>query len=105
MKELDLPTAARALCTGYFDLLRRGIDGALVLSADRWRLETVTEEEMRFVALAPEAPPLHLVLSDVEQATWDRLPKQQVRSQIRFRLRSGDLWTFSGTIDEAVLPD
>jgi hypothetical protein len=31
---------------------------------------------------------------------WDRLPKQQARSQVRFHLASGDLWTFSGTLAE-----
>ena len=37
--ELDRATAARALGAGWFNLLRRGADGSLVLSADRWRLE------------------------------------------------------------------
>jgi hypothetical protein len=42
-------------------------------------------------------------LDDVQRLTWDRLPKQQVRSQIRFFLANGDLWTFSGTVDESAL--
>jgi hypothetical protein len=40
----------------------------------------------------------------VEKLTWDRLPKQQQRSQIRFYLNNGDLWTFSGSVDESALP-
>jgi hypothetical protein len=35
---------------------------------------------------------------------WDRLPKQQARSQIRFFLSCGDVWTFSGGVDASVLP-
>ena len=38
------------------------------------------------------------------QLVWDRLPKQQVRSQIRFVLANGDLWTFSGQVNEEALP-
>ena len=49
--------------------------------------------------------PGDLRLEDVEQVVWDRLPKQQVRSQIRFLLANGDLWTFSGTVDESALRD
>jgi hypothetical protein len=52
-----------------------------------------------------DAPPLEVRLDEVEELVWDRLPKQQVRSQIRFVLVNGDLWTFSGTVDESVLPD
>ena len=43
-------------------------------------------------------------LDEVDQVVWDRLPKQTVRSQLRFVLANGDLWTFSGTVDESVLP-
>jgi hypothetical protein len=35
--------------------------------------------------------------ADVASIRWERLPKQRVRSQIRFRLVSGDMWTFSGS--------
>ena len=38
----------------------------------------------------------------IQRVVWDRLPKQQVRSQIRFHLKSGDVWTFSGQVDESV---
>ena len=57
-----------------------------------------------FCAREAEAPPLEVHLQDVEQLVWDRLPKQQVRSQIRFVLTNGDLWTFSGQVDESALP-
>jgi len=40
----------------------------------------------------------------IEKVTWDRLPKQQQRSQIRFYFSNGDLWTFSGSVDESALP-
>ena len=99
-RALDLPTAARLLGLGFFNLIRRGADGSLVLSADKWRLDAQTPDELRFAAQSPEAPPLLLALADVAEVTWDRLPKQQARSQVRFRLRSGDLWTFSGSVDE-----
>jgi hypothetical protein len=35
--------------------------------------------------------------------TWDQLPRQQQRSQIRFHLADGELWTFSGSVDAALL--
>ena len=101
--ELDRAAAARALGEGYFNLLRRGADGSLVLSADQWRLEELTPAAFRFSARDPGAPALVLPLDQVERLTWDRLPRQQVRSQIRFYLVSGDLWTFSGSFDEALL--
>ena len=41
---------------------------------------------------------------EIERIVWDRLPKQTVRSQIRFYLSNGDLWTFSGNVDESALP-
>jgi hypothetical protein len=103
--QLDPVTAARAFGEAYFNLLRRGADGSLRLSSDHWRLDEVTEEVFRFAAREEDAPPLELRLEDIEQLTWDRLPKQQVRSQIRFVLLNGDLWTFSGSVDLSVLPD
>ena len=101
--ELTLAAAARALEAGYFNLVKRGADGSLVLSADRWRLAERTEEALRFVGQAADAPALVLAVADVERATWDRLPRQQVRSQVRFHLRGGGLWTFSGAVHEAAL--
>ena len=103
--EIDPGTAARAFGGAYFNLLRRGADGSLILSSDHWRLEEATDEAFRFSAREDGAPQLELRLEDVERLIWDRLPKQQVRSQIRFVLVSGDLWTFSGTVNESALPD
>ena len=103
--EIDPPTAARAFGDAYFNLLRRGADGSLVLSRDQWRLEEATRDAFRFSAREEDGPPLEVRLEDVERLVWDRLPRQQVRSQIRFVLVSGDLWTFSGTVDESALPD
>ena len=102
--QIDPATAARAFGDGYFNLLRRGADGSLRMSSDHWRLDEATDEVFRFSAREAEAPPLEVRLEDVEQLVWDRLPKQQVRSQIRFALSNGDLWTFSGTVDESALP-
>jgi hypothetical protein len=102
--QIDSATAVRAFGDAYFNLLRRGADGSLKMSSDHWRLDEATDEVFRFSAREAEAPPLEVRLEDVEQLAWDRLPKQQVRSQIRFVLSNGDLWTFSGTVDESALP-
>lgn len=102
---LDPATAARAFGDAYFNLLRRGADGSLRLSSDHWRLREATPELFRFQARDQAAPPLEVRLAEVQELVWDRLPKQQVRSQIRFVLLSGDLWTFSGAVDVSVLPD
>jgi hypothetical protein len=102
--DLDWAQAARAFGVGYFNLLRRGANGSLTLSTDHWRLEQVTAEAFHFAAQAEAAPPLVLPLGQVERLAWDRLPKQQQRSQIRFYLVNGDLWTFSGSVDESALP-
>jgi hypothetical protein len=101
--QIDPATAARAFGDAYFNLLRRGADGSLRLSSDHWRLDEATDNEFRFTAREEDAPPLVVRLDDVEQLVWDRLPKQQVRSQIRFVLANGDLWTFSGTVNESAL--
>jgi hypothetical protein len=102
--ELDRSTAARVFGAGYFNLIRRGADGSLSLSMDHWRLERATDDTFRFTAREGNAPPLEVAVSDVERLVWDRLPKQQVRSQIRFFFANGDLWTFSGSVDESALP-
>jgi hypothetical protein len=102
--QIDRTTAARAFGAAYFNLLRRGANGSLTLSSDHWLLEAATEELFRFVAREADAPPLELRVDQVERFEWDRLPRQQVRSQIRVYLSSGDLWTFSGSVDESVLP-
>jgi hypothetical protein len=103
--ELDPGSAARAFGDAYFNLIRRGADGSLKLSADHWRLHHSTDQAFHFVAREPEAEPLLLPLADVERVLWDRLPRQQARSQIRFRLHNGDVWTFSGSVDESALPE
>jgi hypothetical protein len=102
---LDPATAARAFGEAYFNLLRRGADGSLRLSSDHWHLDELTEGLFRFSAREADAPPLEVRRSEVDQVMWDRLPRQTVRSQIRFVLANGDLWTFSGTVDESVLPE
>ena len=89
------------------NLIRRGADGSLVMSTDRWALEDRTASALRFVARPPAPPevdPLVLALERVERITWDRLPKQRARSQVRFHLQGGDLWTFSGRLDEPLVP-
>jgi hypothetical protein len=104
--ELDPPTAARAFGSAYFNLIRRGADGSLVLSRDHWRLEAHSSSSatFRFSARDRAAPELVVQLAEVERLLWDRLPKQQVRSQIRFIFANGDVWTFSGSVDESALP-
>jgi hypothetical protein len=47
---------------------------------------------------------LEVPLENLVQVTWDRLPKQRARAQVRFHLRDGDLWTFSGRIGEPRSP-
>src|ERR671938_238450 len=58
--ELDRATAVRAFGAAYFNLIRRGADGSLVLSSDRWRLEEATPELFRFEAEDEAAPTLVL---------------------------------------------
>ena|SRR5579859_3885033 len=101
--DIDWPTAARAFGDAYFNLIRRGADGSLILSTDHWRLEEITEQTFRFAAREADAPPLEVRALDVARMVWDRLPKQTVRSQIRFYLSNGDLWTFSGNVDESAI--
>ena len=40
-----------------------------------------------------DAPRLTVATTEVARVIWDRLPKQTVRSQIRFIFDNGDLWT------------
>ena len=105
--ELDRASAARAFGANYFNLIRRGADGSLVLSADHWRLDVdkTTPDTFHFSARENDAPDLVVPTQDIAKFTWDRLPKQQQRSQIRFYLNNGDLWTFSGSVDESALPN
>lgn len=103
MRDIDLATAERSLRDGAFDLIRRGEDGALVMSTDRWALEAVAPTELCFRAQPPAPPGIDVLIlprERIERITWDRLPKQRVRSQVRFHLHGGDLWTFSGDFEE-----
>jgi hypothetical protein len=100
--ELDQSTAARAFGDAYFNLLRRGADGSLRLSRDHWQLDAATDDAFRFTA-REETPAIELRWREVKRVVWDRLPKQQLRSQIRFYLANGDVWTFSGQVDESAL--
>ncbi|MBI2756964.1 MAG: hypothetical protein HYX52_09675 [Chloroflexi bacterium] len=102
--EITIEAAVRSLGTTYANLIRRGADGSLSLSADRWRIAALDVRAIRFTAQAEEADDLILDREDVLFATWDRLPKQHVRSQVRFYLRSGDLWTLSGAFEEPTFP-
>lgn len=101
MRELDAAEAVVLLADALLHLIRRGADGSLVMSADRWRCAGLEDGVVRFVA-QPPAPatvaPLMIDLAEVERISWDRLARQQSRSQVRFHLRSGDLLTFSGRL-------
>ena len=103
MHEIDPETAERVLDGRVCNMIRRGDDGSLAMSADKWRLAERTPTTLRFVAEPPAPPdvaPLTIELADVERLAWDRLPKQQTRSQVRVFLRNGDVVTFSGTLGE-----
>jgi len=93
----------RAFGNAYFNLLRRGADGSLTLSHDHWRLDQTTPGHFRFAPREADAPAAEIRCDDIQRIVWDRLPKQQQRSQIRFYLASGDVWTFSGQVDESAL--
>jgi hypothetical protein len=104
MRELTLKDLRAVLGSSALNLIRRGADGSLRLSADHWRLDKVEPSRVIFRSLQRDAADaeqvLEVALSDVEQVTWDRLPKQEFRSQLRFHLRNGELWTFSGKLAE-----
>lgn len=103
MRELDPATAAIILTNASLNLIRRGADGSLVLSMDHWRFESLTADAITLVPeppAPPETAPVVFLLNDIESITWDRLAKQQTRSQVRFRLTNGDLHTFSGRLPD-----
>ena len=105
-KPISLDAAAAALAHGTFNLLTRGREGSLSISADKWRCAGVEANAVRFEAVQPlgdSAPPRSIALDEIQAITWDRLPKQEKRSQVRFHLTSGDLLTFSGQVDESAL--
>ena len=101
--ELDYSTAARAFGDAYFNLLRRGADGSLKLSSDHWRLDQASADAVRFSPREHDGPLLEVRRQDVDRIVWDRLPRQQVRSQVRFYLTNGDVWTFSGQVNESAV--
>lgn len=97
--ELSPQAAAELLTAPRLNLIRRGADGSLVLSADKWTLAERSEAHFRFrseVVDGMDTLWLEVGLHDVERLTWDRLPKQERRSQVRLHFQNGDIWTFSG---------
>jgi hypothetical protein len=103
MKHLE-PTAAADLIRGHrLNLIKRGADGSLVMSTDGWRLIEASDESIVLKADPPapdDTPPTTIKLHEVDRITWDRLAKQQERSQVRFHLKNGDLLTFSGRLPD-----
>jgi hypothetical protein len=104
VRDLTIADLRPVLGSSTLNLIRRGADGSLRMSVDRWRLAEVEPEAVVFRSIPAEPPAaeqvLEVLLVEVERITWDRLPRQQARSQLRFHLRSGDLWTFSGALAE-----
>ena len=102
--ELTPEAAIELLSTTTLNLIRRGTDGSLRMSADRWRLAETSASRLRFrseFVQDQETVWLDIDLEEVERQSWDRLPKQQQRSQVRFHFKNGDIWTFSGNIELA----
>jgi hypothetical protein len=99
--ELTREAAIELLSTATLNLIKRGEDGSLRMSADRWNFVELSGTVLRFRTETLESQEtlwMELDLNDVARQSWDRLPKQQQRSQVRFHLKNGDIWTFSGTI-------
>src|SRR5262249_2785254 len=103
MQDLD-PTIAANLIRGHrLNLIKRGADGSLIMSTDGWHMIESDEAAITMKAdppAPPETPLMVIVLDEVDRITWDRLAKQQARSQVRFHLKNGDLWTFSGRLPD-----
>lgn len=107
MTELTAEAATELLSTSTLNLIRRGNDGSLKMSADRWILTESSDAHLRFRSEDAESREiiwLDLDLTEVDHQSWDRLPKQQQRSQVRFHFKNGDIWTFSGNIQQAPDP-
>ena len=103
MVDLDAATAADILKDVSLNLIRRGDDGSLVLSMDHWRFASLADDTLTFTPeppAPPETEPLVIPLADVASISWDRLKKQQARSQVRIRKTNGDLLTFSGRLPD-----
>jgi hypothetical protein len=103
VRDLSLDDLQPIAGDAAMNLIRRCADGSLRMSSDRWRLAEVSAEVVVFHSVGGDAlgRQVHeLAVSEIERMTWDRLPKQQSRSQLRFHLCGGDLWTFSGALSE-----
>ena len=103
MTVLTAPQAAILLEGVSLNLIRRGGDGSLVLSMDHWRFASLADNVLTFTPeppAPPETEPLVIPLADVASITWDRLKKQQARSQVRIRKTNGDLLTLSGRLPD-----
>jgi hypothetical protein len=106
MRELDVNRLEEILGVEPLDLIRRGADGSLRMSTDRWHLDRVGPLAIQFRSILSDPADvdgiqlMEVPLESLERVTWDRLPKQRARSQVRFHLLNGDLWTFSGRISE-----
>ena len=103
MQDLDLTAAANLIRGHRLNLIKRGADGSLVMSLDGWHLTDEDAESLTMTAdppAPPETPLMVIVLDEVERITWDRLAKQKARSQVRFHLKNGDRWTFSGRLPD-----
>jgi hypothetical protein len=103
MRDIDAASAASLLDGVPLNLIRRGADGSLVMSTDKWRLTGSDDDAFTFTA-EPPAPetvePLVIRLDEVDRVTWDRLERQRARSQVRFHRKDGALLTFSGQLPD-----
>ena len=103
MRDLSIDELPPLTGDAILNLLRRGADGSLRLSADRWQLVRAGDGVVVFHSVTTDPADLQVLevrLAEVSRVTWDRLPRQQARSQLRFHLANGDIWTFSGPLSE-----
>ena len=104
VRELTVDELPFLLGASALNLLRRGADGSLRLSADRWRLAEIEADAIVLRSLPTGQPEddeeqiLRVPLSRINRLTWDQLPRQCKRSQVRLHLKGGDLWTLSGEL-------
>jgi hypothetical protein len=102
VKDLTPEAAAELLRTPQLTLIRRGADGSLILSADKWTLDRRSDSGFRFRSETVDGMEtlwLDVELESVVRLSWDRLPKQERRSQVRVHFHNGDIWTFSGYLE------
>lgn len=102
MRELTVGDLPSVLGSSGLNLLRRCADGSLRLSADRWRLAEIESDAIVLRSLPAdqdgEEQLLRVALAEIDRLTWDQLPRQRRRSQVRLHLKNGDLWTLSGEL-------